>query len=610
MSTVADAQSALAPTVGAERWVVRFPDGSPVNIARALVEMAQQQPYAVAIKYPHGIDPHGKVAYTHYTYRQLDQHSDVIARGLELAGVGRGTRAALMVKPSLEFFALTFGIFKAGAVPVIVDPGIGLKPLKICLAEAEPEAFIGITAAHAARSILGWGKGSVRTLITVGRKLWWGGQTLLEVKAAGRAALEGAPYKMADTKAEDPAAVLFTSGSTGVPKGAVYQHRTFAAQVEAIREAYDIRPGEVDLPTFPLFALFDPAFGMTTIVPDMDFTKPAQVDPQKIFAAIEDFGVTNMFGSPALLNTVSRAGEARGIRLPTLKRVVSAGAPVPASTMERMLSLLGDDAVLVTPYGATESLPVASVDSRTVLGETGDKTAQGAGVCVGEPVGDVQIGIIAVDDRPIVGWSAQLLQPRGTLGEIVVRGPCVSPRYYNREASTAQAKIPADDGSFWHRMGDLGYLDDQGRLWMCGRKSHRVETPTGPRFSVPSEAVFAAHPKVYRAALVGLSTSGARQEVEVPHPASWSARLTRPGACEGVHAEVREAAIVVELEASAAGTPPAALFEELKALGAAHPHTADIHTFFVHPGFPVDIRHNAKINRPQLSAWADKQARP
>ena len=284
----------------------------PVNIAGFLPRMAESLPYAPAIYYPCGRGADGKVRYTHYTYRQLDEQSDLIARGLTAVGVGRGVRTALMVKPSLEFFALTFGIFKAGAVPVMIDPGIGLKSLKTCLAEAQPEAFIGIPAAHAARVVLGWARGTLKTLITVGRKWAWGGLTLDDVRRAGAEA--GSGGFIAETRADDMAAILFTSGSTGRPKGVMYEHRHFVNQVKLIRDAYDIRPGEIDLPTFPLFALFDPALGMTSVIPDMDATRPAAVDPALLIEAVHDFGITNMFGSPALLNTVGRYGEAHGVK--------------------------------------------------------------------------------------------------------------------------------------------------------------------------------------------------------------------------------------------------------------------------------------------------------
>ena len=546
---------------------------APANIAAALVEMAARQPFAPAIYFPDGRDSAGKVRYTHYTYQQLDQQSDRVARGLELMGIGRGTRTVLMVKPSLDLFALTFGLFKAGVVPVMVDPGIGIKKLGACLAEARPTAFIGIPAAHAARVVLGWARGSVSKLVTVGSRWFWGGQSLVELKERARLDLGERPYAMAPTPADETAAILFTSGATGIPKGVVYQHRTFAAQVAAIRTHYDIRPGEVDLPTFPLFALFDPALGMSTVVPDMDFTKPAKVDPRKIVEAVEDFGVTNLFGSPALLDTVGRYGEAHGARLPTVRRVISAGAPVPASVIARLMPMLAEGAVLHTGYGATESMPVASLDSGAILGETAARTAAGEGVCVGQAVGEMEIAIIGITDEAIPTWDPALALPSGQIGEIVVKGPVVTRLYDARPEATALAKI-ADGEAVRHRMGDLGWLDTDGRLWMCGRKVHRVETAQGTLFTVPCEAVVNAHPAVRRSALVGIG----RGEGTVP-------------------------VLVVELEPGAT-VVEATLLAELAVLAAANPLTASIQHFLVHPGLPVDIRHNAKIDRPLLAAWA------
>ena len=188
--------------------------------------------------------------------------------------------------------------------------------------------FIGIPKAHAARTILGWARSTVRTKITVGKRLFWGGQTLRDVEQSGA---DADPAAVANTGADDIAAIVFTSGSTGPPKGVVYRHSNFAAQVDAIREAYGVERGWVNLPTFPLFALFDPALGMTTVVPEMDPTRPARVDPEKIISPIREFGVTTMFGSPALLDTVGRYGQKNGVKLPTIRRVISAGAP-PAVT--------------------------------------------------------------------------------------------------------------------------------------------------------------------------------------------------------------------------------------------------------------------------------------
>ena len=215
-----------------------------------------------------------------------------------------------------------------------------------------------------------------------------------------------------------------------------------------LRDLYGIAPGEIDLCTFPLFALFAPALGMTAIIPEMDATRPGQVNPARIFEAIEAFGVTNLFGSPALLRRVGEAGARRGVRLPTLRRVISAGAPVPASVLETFTELLSPDVQIYTPYGATEALPVASISSAEVLGSTRHETDRGAGVCVGRPVGGIRVKIIRISDEPIAEWSDDLIAPFGQIGEIVVQGSVVTRAYFHRSEATAlrQDRRPQDRG--------------------------------------------------------------------------------------------------------------------------------------------------------------------
>jgi acyl-CoA synthetase (AMP-forming)/AMP-acid ligase II len=540
------------------------PDAGPANIAASLPRQAAAQPFAPAIFAPVGRDGRGRPTYAHATYRQLDRSSDRIAHGLKALGAAPGTRVTVMVRPSLELFALVFGVFKAGAVPVLVDPGLGRRAVESCLARARPEVFIGVPLAQAARLALGWGRDSVRQVVTVGRV--GPGVTLDKLERLG----EGQGPAMAGTSRDDLAAILFTSGSTGPPKGAVYTHGNFLAQVAAIGRMYGIRSGEIDLPTFPLFALFDPALGMTTVLPEMDPTRPARVDPRKIVEAVEGFGVTTMFGSPALLDRVSRWGEPRGVRLPSLRRVISAGAPVPAAVLGRMRGLLDDAADIHTPYGATECLPVASIESREVLRETAAKTERGAGVCVGRVVPEAEVAIVGITDAPIATMEDAERLPPGEIGEIAVRGPQASRRYWDEDGHTRRAKIADGDG-FWHRMGDLGYRDEDGRLWFCGRKSQRVETAAGPVFTAPVEGIFNAHPDVLRSALIGVRG---------------------------------EARAVLELEDGAQGRDVGVLTAELRAMAAHHEGASRVTRFHVHPGFPVDIRHNAKIRRGELAGWA------
>ena len=548
------------------------------NVAVHLPLMAARQPDTAAVHFPHAHDSNNQPVYQTLSYRQLDQLSNRIAAGLESMGIGRGVRTVLMVKPSIDFFALTFALFKVGAVPILIDPGMGVKNLKVCLAEAEPEAFIGIPKAQIARLVLGWGKGTIRTLLTVGRKLFWGGTTLERLITPFAA---DHPFETVQPDRNETAAILFTSGSTGVPKGAVYSHGNFSAQVDALRDVYQIQPGEIDLPTFPLFALFAPALGMTSVIPEMDFTRPGSVDPEKIIAAIKRFHVTTMFGSPALIRRVGLYGEKRKIQLPTPKRAISAGAPVPAVVLERFVTMARPGVEVFTPYGATESLPVCSIGSETILSETRFATEKGQGVCVGEPVPGIRLEIISISDDEISQWHDDLKLPDGEIGEIVVSGAQVTRSYYNRPESTRLAKIVGkEEGLFFHRMGDLGYRDEAGRIWFCGRKAHRVVTASETCFTIPCEAIFNTHPAVFRSALVGVGDG-----------------------------ETRRAVICIELEEEQKKYPADRLISELKELGQTYPITKNIGDFLIHPKFPVDIRHNAKIFREKLAVWAEEQLR-
>jgi acyl-CoA synthetase (AMP-forming)/AMP-acid ligase II len=558
-----------------------------MNIATHLSAMARRQPYTLAVVVPAGRDRSGRVRYTHMTYRQLDRDSDEIACGLKAIGIARGTRAVVMVRPGLDFFALVFAVFKAGVVPVLIDPGIGLRNLGRCCREAAPELFIGIPKAVWARRVFGWGRETLRQVILVGpghmRPGRFGLKTLDDIRNAGREALErglGATLANDSLAADELAAILFTSGSTGPPKGAVYTQAILNAQVEQIRTLFAIEPGEIDLCTFPLFALFAPALGMTAIVPDMDPTRPARANPAKIVEAIEDFGATNLFGSPALLRQLVRGDAGSLTKLSTVKRVVTAGAPVSSAIIERMAGRLEPPAQVYTTYGATEALPVASIGSEEILAETRRLTDAGQGVCVGRPVEWIDVRIIVIRDEPIPVWSDDLLVPDGTIGEIVVAGPVVTREYFNRPEATRLAKIADSARSIiHHRMGDVGYRDDRGRLWFCGRKSHRVILADETLFTIPCEAIFNTHPAVFRSALVGVERRGEVIAVICIEPVR---RLSA-----GEEDRIRR---------------------ELLERGGGYPHTRKIHTVLFHRAFPVDIRHNSKIFREKLAVWAARRS--
>jgi olefin beta-lactone synthetase len=542
-----------------------------INVARYLRTMARVQPYRRAVVCPAKGDASGRVTYAHLTFRQLDRESDCFAHGLEAAGIGRGVRTILMVRPSLEFFALTFAMFKVGAVPVMVDPGMGIVRMLECLRESRAEALIGIPPAHILRLLCPRYFKSLKTAVTVGRRWFWRGLTLKGIRK-----LPWKSFPITETGESETAAILFTTGSTGPAKGVIYSHGIFDAQIRLIKAQFNITPDEIDLPTFPLFALFDPALGMTAIIPDMDPTRPAHVNPDRIIEAVVNHGVTNMFASPALLNRVGRQGKAKGIKLPSLKRIISAGAPASPANIAQFATMLETDAEIHTGYGATEAMPVSSLGSKEILSETGELTEQGFGICVGHPIQGIEVRIIDIVDTPIEQWSDDLVLAEGEIGEIAVSGDIVTPGYFERPNHDANSKIK-DNDRLWHRMGDLGWLDNKGRIWFCGRKSHRVVTTDKILFTIPCEAIFNNHPAVFRSALVGLGMPTDQQPV-----------------------------ICIELEAAHKDDDRGVLTEELIELAQKNVLTETLDTFLFHPCFPVDIRHNSKIFREKLAIWAGR----
>jgi len=540
-----------------------------VNVARRLLAMAERMPGEIAVAVPR--KGRGRFTYERCTFAELEAETNRIASGLRAMGVTPGTRIALLVKPSREFIALVFGLFKAGAVIILIDPGMGRRNLLRCLADAEPEGFIAIPAVHGVRWLLRSRFRKARFNVTVGRRLFWDGITYKELLQLG------SPEPICqETAADDPAAIIFTTGSTGPPKGVLYRHRNFDCQVTEISEFYGIRPGEIDVPGFPLFGLFNAAMGVTTVIPIMDASRPAKIDPKKFVAVVQDWQATQSFGSPAIWNCVGQYCEKHNVRLP-LKRVISAGAPVPPHVLARMKAAIATDGDVHTPYGATEALPVASLSASEILSETRHQWAQGGGTCVGGHFPGIEWKVIAISDEAIDTIDDVRELPTGQIGEIIVTGSVVTREYVTRRESNALAKI-ADDTRVWHRMGDVGYLDERGRFWFCGRKAHRVETARGPMYTIPCEAIFNQHPAIYRSALVGVGPRGRQRPVIIVEP--WPGKLPRRSKSR------------------------AELVRELAQLGKANLLTESIEYFLIHPAMPVDIRHNAKIFREKLAPWA------
>lgn len=531
------------------------------NITRALHEVASRQGDETALVVPKGRNDR------RYSFQEIAANSTDFAARLTTAGIQPGDRVMLMVRPSMEFICLTFALFELGAVVILIDPGMGYRNLLRCIESVRPDILVAIPKGILFSRMFPAPFTTVRQRICVGQSFGLLGKSLSALTA-----VKPAPQPFV-ARENDLAAIIFTTGSTGPPKGVQYTHGIFHAQLELIGDYYGIGPGEVDQPAFPLFALFSTALGARAVIPDMDPSRPAQVNPKKFIRTLVTEKVSYSFGSPAIWNVISRYCLEQQIVLP-VKKILMAGAPVSGELIERVGRIMPEDGEIHTPYGATESLPIASVRGREIVKECWPLTQAGKGVCVGRPLPKITIRIIRPADGPVDSWQNVEKLSIDEIGEIVVKGPVVTHAYDHNEKETVHAKI-IDGDTFWHRMGDMGYFDDKGRLWFCGRKAHVVHTEEGPLYTVCCEGIFNTHPQVIRSALVGVGPIGAQKPV-----------------------------LLVEKEA---GADEKILLPQLLTLAGEHALTKTISTFFIHPAFPVDIRHNAKIFREKLSVWAEKK---
>jgi acyl-CoA synthetase (AMP-forming)/AMP-acid ligase II len=544
-------------------------DTLPALLA-GLVAAAHEAPDRPAL-----VPPDGRVL----TFAALLDRVTHATAGLAAHGIEPGMRTVLLVPPGPDFVVAAFALLARGAVPVLIDPGIGVRRVGAALREVAPRAFVGSGRAHLARRVLRWAPTARRLVVTGGPPAphLVGGFGAVRLSQLERhAEPSGRPAAWTPRPGTDEAVLLFTSGATGPPKAVVHRHPHLAATVATLRTVYDLRPGEVTVATFAPFALFGPALGQTTVLPDMDFTRPAAADPDHLRELIAMHRADLLFASPALLAAL--AGHGR--RLPSLRLVLSSGAPVPAHVVDAITALLPAGAVVTTPYGMTEALPVCVIDGEE-LRATAAAHQPPRGVCVGTPVPGTDVLVIDVDDRPSATVTDDDGVADGRVGELVVRGPQVTEAYAGRPLATARAKTTWD-GRTAHRTGDLAWRDGDGRLWICGRTFHRVVTATGPIDPLPMEQLVLDHPHVLRAALVGVTRAGTTRPVLVVQPTADPPTAWRPGA--------REAR--------------ARLVTELRARLDAHPHGAAVERILLRRRIPVDARHNAKIGYEQLARWA------
>ncbi len=531
------------------------------NITNQLYEIALNYPDKPVFLYPQKLK-----------FKEFCNRIDLFSAGLQLSGIKKGSRTVVLIKPGIDLFAVTFSLLRIGAIPVMIDPGMGMKAMVKSLARARPEVFIGIPKSILLKYIFPKQFSTVKIWISTGNAWIWQGKKLTAFRNK-----KPKEYKVAGIEKNDTVAVFFTSGSTGPAKGVVYKNYMFEAQLQLLRNHFRYKPEEIDLCTFPLIGLFSICLGLSVVLADMDMTRPATMSPSKVAENIKRFNCTFMFCSPLVLKKLSEYCIQEKQVLPSLKKIMVAGAAVAPALLQQTATVIPDFTEIHTPYGATEALPVTDINHHELLDIYKNDIKPTDGICLGYALDGIVLNIIKISDNEIKEWKDVTLCANGKVGEIVVCGNNVTQNYFENEPADRLSKIKDSSGDlYWHRTGDLGRLDDEGRIWFYGRKSQRVVSNEETLFTITTEAVFNQHPEVARSALVGINSNG----------------KVLPVICIQLKSGIKQSK---EIES------------ELKKLALEFDHTKNIFTFLFHKKFPVDPRHNAKIYREKLAKWAQKR---
>lgn len=513
------------------------------------------------------------------SWQLLERRVSELAAGLLAHGVKPGCRVSVLVRPGADLTAVLYACLRIGAVVVIADAGLGVKGLTRAVVGSHPDFLIGIPTALAAARSLNWPgeRISVRTLPTVDRKILGVSVSVDELMREGEQihALGGG-NDIPEPDPDSDALILFTSGSTGPAKGAVYTHRQASAMFAAVGDTLQLKPERGLVAGFAPFALLGPALGAPSIVPDMDVTRPGELTASALANAVDELGSPAVFTAPAaltnILDTAGGLDERQRAALARVPSFFSAGAPIPAPLLRRLRDIM-PGAQAYSPYGMTECLAVAAIDLDGI-----ERAGTGSGVCVGKPVPRVELAVAPLDENGEA--SDEAVVTPAVVGEVLVRAPHARDRYLHLWDTTRQSMRVGG----YHATGDVGQIDAEGRLWIEGRLAHVVATAHGPVTPVQIEKATEGIPWVRRAGVCGVGPKGTQQLVVIAETVEGF----RPGK---------------------ARTPePATPEQQREVRDAVRAATGfDVTAVFITQTLPTDIRHNSKIDRTRLSNWAERE---
>lgn len=428
------------------------------NAAAIFFENAKKFPERLALVIPQmeGSSCKGE---ERITYAELLRKVSFYQQGWQRLGYKRGDRVVLLMRPSIELYASVISLFSIGVIPVFIDTGMSRDKIEMALEDSKARAIIGV------RKLLQffWLFPALRRMERY--CVEGAGIGYRDVREIVAGISEFIPPHAVVCTQWDHGLISFTSGSTGRPKGADRTHFSLLEQHYALSDHWPEIPEEIDCNCFPVMVLHNLCCGITTVMPRLDLAAPASVNPELIAGQLENGGITRFSGAPAFMASVCRYAEENNLFFPVVRDVMSGGATVPMALVHSMHRVF-PNAKLHVLYGSTEAEPIGSADYEELIKLDGTRP----GYLVGKPAHFVEMKIFNIDGYP--ESEEELFRceaPQGQRGEICVSGPHVLASYVDNPAATRENKIPRKNGGVWHRTGDTGYLDSEGRLWLTGR---------------------------------------------------------------------------------------------------------------------------------------------